>query len=94
MPAYTLSAPDHLLRLRKIEGQVRGIQRMIDDGRYCIDILNQIAAVRHALDRVAMSLVDSHVRHCVLDAAQTDGDLAQHRLDEALDAVNRLLVDR
>lgn len=94
MPAYTLTAPDHLVRLRKIEGQVRGIQRMIEDGRYCIDVLNQIAAARHALDRVALSLVDSHVRHCVLDAARTDDDLAQHRLDEALDAVNRLLVDR
>ena len=94
MPAYELTAPDHLVRLRKIEGQVRGIQRMIEDGRYCIDVLNQIAAVRHALDRVAMSLVDTHVRHCVLDAASADGDLGQHRLDEALEAVNRLLVDR
>ena len=94
MAGYTLTAPDHLLRLRKIEGQVRGIQRMVEDDRYCIDVLNQIAAVRHALDRIAMSLVDSHVRHCVLDAARADGELGRHRLDEALDAVNRLLVDR
>jgi DNA-binding FrmR family transcriptional regulator len=55
MAAYTLTASNHQLRLRKIEGQVRGIQRMIDDGRYCIDVLNQIAAVRHALDRVALA---------------------------------------
>lgn len=53
MPAYTLAAPDHLVRLRKIQGQVRGIQRMTDDGGYCIEILDQITAARHGRDRVA-----------------------------------------
>jgi CsoR family transcriptional regulator, copper-sensing transcriptional repressor len=91
MPGYALAAPDHLKRLRKIEGQVRGIQRMIDERRYCVDVLVQIAAVRHALDAVAMGLVDDHVRHCVLDAAREEPALADHRLDEALDAVHRLL---
>ena len=86
-----LTVDDHQQRLRKIEGQVRGIQRMVEDGRYCMDVLVQIAAVRHALDAVALGLVDDHVRHCVLDAARTDAELAEHRLDEAIDAVHRLI---
>ena len=91
MAGYTLHADDIADRLRKIEGQVRGVQRMIADDRYCIDVLAQISAVRHALDAVAMSLVDSHVRGCVASVATSDPELASIRLDEALDAVHRLL---
>ena len=91
MSGYRLGAVEHHRRLRKIEGQVRGIQRMIDDDRYCIDVLDQIAAVRHALDAVALGMVDDHVRHCVVEAAAADADLAELRLTDALHAMRRLL---
>lgn len=91
MAGYTLVAEDHQQRLRKIEGQVRGIQRMIEADRYCVDVLVQIGAVRHALDAVAMGLVDDHVRHCVLDVVTSEPALAERRLADALEAVHRLL---
>ena len=91
MAGYTLQSHELQSRLAKIEGQVRGVQRMIESDRYCIDVLTQIASIRRALDAVSMSLIDAHVRGCVAGAATSDPDLADARLDEALDAVHRLL---
>ena len=75
-------------RLRRIEGQVRGIQGMVDDDRYCIDVLTQISAVQAALDKVALGLVDEHVHHCVVGGPE--GTQAE-RTDELMAAVARLI---
>ena len=91
MPAYTIDKADYLLRLRKIEGQVRGLQRMVDDDAYCIDVITQVGSVTGALQRVALGLVDQHLRHCVVDAAaDPDGD-PDGKLTEAIKAIERLL---
>lgn len=77
-------------RLRRIEGQVRGLQRMVDEDAYCIDILTQVAAVQTALEQVAVNVLDGHVRHCVADAvAGTDEGAAEAKLDELMAAVRR-----
>jgi DNA-binding FrmR family transcriptional regulator len=76
-------------RLRRIEGQVRGLQRMVDEDAYCIDILTQVAAVQTALEQVAVNVLDSHVRHCVADAVADDGGEADAKLDELMAAVRR-----
>jgi DNA-binding FrmR family transcriptional regulator len=91
MRGYTLDKDDYLTRLRKIEGQVRGLQRLVDEDTYCIDILAQIASVNAALQKVALGLVDQHLRHCVLDALDRDPDAGQLRLTEATLAIERLL---
>ncbi len=91
MREYTLEKSDYLLRLRKIEGQVRGLQRLIDDDTYCIDVLTQIASVDAALKQVAIGLVDQHLRHCVVDAMTADTTEGDRRLREATDAVKRLV---
>ena len=91
MRGYTLDKPEYLVRLRKIEGQVRGLQRLIDDDTYCIDVLTQIASVNAALKQVALGLVDQHLRHCVLDAMTADADVGDLRLREATEAVGRLV---
>jgi DNA-binding FrmR family transcriptional regulator len=91
MRGYTLDKDDYLLRLRKIEGQVRGLQRLVEDDTYCIDILTQIASVNAALQKVALGLVDHHLRYCVMDAMETDPEVAQQRLTDATLAVQRLL---
>ena len=91
MRGYTLEKDDYLTRLRKIEGQVRGLQRLVDEDTYCIDILTQIASVNAALKKVALGLVDQHLRHCVLDAVDEDPDVGQLRLTEAAVAIERLL---
>ena len=91
MRGYTLDKDGYLGRLRKVEGQVRGLQRLIDEDTYCIDVLTQIAAVRSALDQVALGLVDQHLHHCVIDAMTDDPDEGSQRLDEATLAVQRLL---
>ena len=75
-------------RLRRIEGQVRGVQGMVDDDRYCIDVLTQISAIQAALDKVALGLLDDHARHCVLGA---DADDQADKTDELMAAVGRLL---
>jgi CsoR family transcriptional regulator, copper-sensing transcriptional repressor len=75
-------------RLRRIEGQVRGLQRMVDEDAYCIDILTQVAAVQTALEQVAVNVLDAHVRHCVADAVAADAD-ADDKLDELMAAVRR-----
>ena len=76
-------------RLRRIEGQVRGVHRMVDEDAYCIDILTQVAAVQTALEQVAVNVLDGHVRHCVADAVADDGDEADVKLDELMAAVRR-----
>ncbi|RAG71141.1 hypothetical protein DN536_34770, partial [Burkholderia multivorans] len=78
-------------RLRRLEGQIRGIDRMVDEDRYCIDILTQISAVTAALENVALGLLDDHLKHCVT-AAIRDGDLsAEAKIKEASDAIARLV---
>ncbi len=78
-----------LNRLRRIEGQVRGLQRMVDEDAYCVDILTQVAAVQTALEQVAIHVLDGHVRGCVAEAvANGDGD-GDRRLDEVMEAVRR-----
>ena len=76
----TADAAAVLRRLGRVEGQVRGVARMVDDGRYCIDVLQQISAAQAALDQVALVLVDQHVRECVLDAAPENGEEMQAEL--------------
>jgi DNA-binding FrmR family transcriptional regulator len=80
-----------LRRLRRIEGQVRGLQRMIDEDEYCIDVLTQIVSVTKALQGVGLGLLDEHVRHCVRDAATADRADGDAKIDEAVQAVERLL---
>ena len=78
-------------RLRRIEGQVRGLQRMVDDDTYCIDVLTQVSAATKALETVALMLLDEHLRHCVTDAARAGGEEADHKLSEASTAIARLV---
>jgi DNA-binding FrmR family transcriptional regulator len=76
-------------RLRRIEGQVRGVERMVEEDRYCIDVLTQISAIQAALDKVALGLLDDHTHHCVIGAQ--DLDEREARTDELMDAVGRLM---
>jgi DNA-binding FrmR family transcriptional regulator len=77
-------------RLKRIEGQVRGIQRMVDEDAYCVDVLTQVAAVQTALEQVAVQVLDAHVRHCVAEAVGGDDEAeATERLDELMAAVRR-----
>ena len=89
MPAMQADARAVHNRLRRIEGQVRGLQRMVDADAYCVDILTQVAAVQTALEQVAVHVLDAHVRHCVADAVAADGDGATEKLDELMAAVQR-----
>jgi DNA-binding FrmR family transcriptional regulator len=85
---YAATKDDLLKRLRRIEGQVGGIQRMVDEDRYCIDVLTQISAVQAALDKVALGLLDDHARHCVVGGPDTKKD---ERTEELMAAVGRLM---
>jgi len=85
---YTATKDQLLARLRRIEGQVRGVQGMVQDDRYCIDVLTQIAAVQAALDKVALGLLDEHARHCVMGAEQEE---QTDMTDELMAAVARLM---
>ncbi len=89
---YTMSKDDYAKRLNRIEGQVRGIRRMIDEDNYCIDVLTQVSAVTKALQAVAVGLLDEHVRHCVKNAV-ADGDEAslETMIAEATKAIERLV---
>ncbi|RSM87486.1 metal-sensitive transcriptional regulator [Kibdelosporangium aridum] len=91
MAGYTHNKDDHQRRLRRIEGQVRGLQRMVDDDEYCIDILTQISAATRALQAVSVSLLDEHLRHCVSEAITEGGDTAEKKITEASDAIARLV---
>ena len=88
---YISDKKRYLDRLKRIEGQTRGISRMVDDEKYCIDILTQISAVTSALETVALGLLDDHLRHCVADAARTGGPDAEAKISEASEAVARLV---
>lgn len=81
----------YLARLKRIEGQTRGIHRMIDEDEYCIDILTQISAVNSALENVALALLEDHLNHCVASAAQDGGEVAEEKLTEAAKAIRRLV---
>jgi DNA-binding FrmR family transcriptional regulator len=82
-------------RLHRIEGQVRGIERMVEDDRYCIDILDQISAITTALERVALQILDGHVNHCVSDAMRSgDPEAAEAKTKELLQAVERFAKSR
>ncbi|MGI8458283.1 MAG: metal-sensitive transcriptional regulator [Propionibacteriaceae bacterium] len=81
----------YLARLRRIEGQARGLQRMVEHDKYCIDILTQVAAMTKALQAVSLGLLDDHLRHCVVEAAQAGGAESEQKLAEASAAIGRLV---
>jgi DNA-binding FrmR family transcriptional regulator len=90
MASYSATKEQLLARLRRIEGQTRGVQKMVDEDRYCIDVLTQISAIQAALDKVALGLLDDHVKHCVVGGA---GPGSQEELtEEMMAAVGRLLA--
>jgi CsoR family transcriptional regulator, copper-sensing transcriptional repressor len=88
---YAHRKDDVLKRLRRIEGQTRGLQRMVDDDTYCIDVLTQVAAVTKALHAVSLTLLEDHMNHCVVDAAKTGEAEGREKVTEALDAIARLV---
>ena len=91
-PGYRHDKAKLLARLRRIEGQVRGVERMVEDDTYCIDVLTQISAATKALQSVAVLLLDDHLRHCVADAMQAGDDAVTDRIvTEATSAVERLV---
>jgi DNA-binding FrmR family transcriptional regulator len=90
-PGYLRDKDAQLKRLRRIEGQIRGLARMIDEGEYCIDILTQVSAATRALESVALGLLDDHLRHCVADSAHSGGQSRDDRLTEASAAIARLV---
>jgi len=88
---YTPRKDSHLKRLRRIEGQVRGLQRMVEDDKYCIDILTQVSAATKALQSFSLELLEEHLAHCVVEAAQRGGAEADEKVREASDAIARLV---
>jgi DNA-binding FrmR family transcriptional regulator len=88
---YIHAKDDYLKRLRRIEGQARGLQRMVEDEKYCIDILTQVSAMTKALQSVALGLLDEHIAHCVADAVKGGGPEADAKLAEASAAIARLV---
>lgn len=91
MAGYVRNKEDYLNRLRRIEGQVRGLQRMIERDDYCIDVLTQVSATTKALQSVALGLLDEHLNHCVTDAIASGGAEAEEKVQEASDAIARLV---
>ena len=85
---YSASKEQLIARLRRIEGQVRGVQKMVEDDRYCIDVVTQISAIEGALEKVALGLLDGHTRHCVLGP---ESELREERTEELVSAFGRLL---
>src|SRR5215468_7852933 len=90
-PGYIENKNSHLKRLRRIEGQVRGLQRMVDEDKYCIDILTQVSAATKALQSFSLELLEEHLAHCVVEAAQRGGPEAEEKVREASDAIARLV---
>jgi len=88
---YAQNKDAYLKRLRRIEGQVRGLQRMIEEDQYCIDILTQVAAATKALQSVAIGLLEEHLAHCVTQAVAEGGDTASAKVHEASEAIARLV---
>ena len=92
MSSYADAKDDYLRRLRRIEGQVRGIARMVEDDKYCIDVLTQVSAATRALQNVALGLLEEHMGGCVVDAARSDdSEDAEAKLAEASAAIARLV---
>jgi DNA-binding FrmR family transcriptional regulator len=91
MYGYTHDKDNYLRRLRRIEGQVRGLQRMIEEDKYCIDILTQVSAATRALQSVALGLLEEHLSHCVTQAIAEGGDTAAEKVREASDAIARIV---
>jgi DNA-binding FrmR family transcriptional regulator len=91
MRGYSMHKDDYRNRLRRIEGQVRGLQRMIDEEAYCVEVLTQIASVTKALQGVGLGLLDEHLRHCVREAAAKSDEQGDAKVHEAVQAVERLL---
>ena len=90
-PGYTGTKNEHLKRLARIEGQVRGITRMVEQDKYCIDVLTQVSAVTKALQAVALGLLDEHMGHCLVHAVEVGGPEKDVKLKEASDAIARLV---
>ena len=88
---YGEGKEDYLRRLRRIEGQARGLQKMVEDDKYCIDILTQVSAMTSALQSVALGLLNDHLGHCVVEAARAGGPEADVKVKEAADAIARLV---
>ncbi len=88
---YIADKKRYLDRLRRIEGQTRGLHRMVEEDKYCIDILTQISAVTSALEGVALGLLDDHLKHCVVDAAKQGGPEGDAKIAEASQAIARLV---
>ena len=91
MAGYEMTKDDLQKRLRRIEGQVRGLQRMIDEDTYCIDVLTQVSATTSALQSVALGLLDEHLRHCVTEAVAAGGPEGTAKVAEATEAIRRLV---
>lgn len=91
MPGYIDDKAALLKRLRRIEGQVRGLQRMVDENTYCINILDQVSATTRALQAVALELLDGHLTHCVVDAVAAGGLEAEQKINEATAAIARMV---
>jgi CsoR family transcriptional regulator, copper-sensing transcriptional repressor len=88
---YTADKEKYLNRLRRIEGQIRGLEKMVEDDKYCIDILTQVSAATSALQSVALGLLEDHLGHCVAQATAEGGDVAAAKVKEASDAIARLV---
>ena len=88
---YTPAKDDYLRRLRRIEGQVRGLQKMVEDDKYCIDILTQVSAATAALQSLALGLMEDHLGHCVTQAVAEGGEVAAAKVREASEAIARLV---
>lgn len=91
MNGYTANKDDLSKRLRRAEGQVRGIARMVEEDKYCIDILTQVSAATKALESVALSLLGDHLSHCVAEASAEGGAVAEEKIREANEAIARLV---
>ncbi|MGY1682430.1 metal-sensitive transcriptional regulator [Geodermatophilus sp. SYSU D01176] len=91
MAGYTHAKDEHRTRLRRIEGQIRGLQRMVEEDAYCIDILTQVSAATRALQSFSLGLLDEHLAGCVVDAAQKGGPEADAKVREASEAIARLV---
>ena len=88
---YSTDKAAYVLRLRRIEGQIRGLQRMVEEDTYCIDVLTQVSSATKALQGVALGLLDDHMRHCLVDAVAHGGDEADKKIREASAAIERLV---
>ncbi|ASR34995.1 transcriptional regulator [Prauserella marina] len=91
MRGYTGDKDSYLKRLRRVEGQIRGLQRMVENDEYCIDVLTQISAATKALQAVSLGLMDEHLKHCVAEAIAEGGETAEEKVREASEAIARLV---